>query len=42
MAIILNKAGFNVLPSTDCPADDESFRIKAAEEISNVCAHFIC
>ncbi len=39
MAIILNKAGFNVLPSTDCPADDESFRIKAAEEISKcVCS----
>jgi len=39
MAIILNKAGFNVLPSTDCPGDDETFKIKAAEEISKcVCS----
>ena len=26
MAIILQKAGFNVLPSVDCPADDETFQ----------------
>ncbi len=39
MAIILNKAGFNVLPSIDCPADDEMFKIKAAEEIKKcVCS----
>jgi len=39
MAIILNKAGFNVLPSTDCPADDETFKIRSAEEISKcVCS----
>ena len=34
MAIILQKAGFNVLPSTDCPADDTIFKEKAAEEMS--------
>lgn len=34
MAIILQKAGFNVFPSTDCPADDEVFKKKVAEEIS--------
>jgi len=33
MAIILNKAGFNVLPSIDCPADDETFKKRAAEEM---------
>ena len=33
MAIILQKAGFNVCPSVDCPADDETFKAKAAEEI---------
>ncbi len=38
MAIILNKAGFNVLPSIDCPADDETFKNKAAEEIQ----HCVC
>ena len=39
MAIILQKAGFNVLPSVDCPADDETFRAKAAEEIKKcVCS----
>ncbi len=39
MAIILQKAGFNVLPSVDCPADDETFKIKAAEEIKKcVCS----
>ncbi|MDH4058222.1 MAG: hypothetical protein OEU76_05630, partial [Cyclobacteriaceae bacterium] len=34
MAIILQKAGFNVLPATDCPADDEIFKNKVAEEIA--------
>jgi hypothetical protein len=34
MAIILQKAGFNVLPSIDCPADDETFKKKVEEEIS--------
>ncbi len=39
MAIILNKAGFNVLPSVDCPADDETFKQKAAEEMQKcVCS----
>jgi hypothetical protein len=39
MAIILQKAGFNVLPSIDCPADDETFKLKAAEEIQKcVCS----
>jgi Adenylate and Guanylate cyclase catalytic domain len=33
MAIILNKAGFNVLPSIDCPADDETFKQKSGEEM---------
>ncbi|NJN42658.1 MAG: adenylate/guanylate cyclase domain-containing protein [Flammeovirgaceae bacterium] len=33
MSIVLQKAGFNVLPSTDCPADDELFKKKVAEEI---------
>lgn len=34
MAIILQKAGFNVLPSTDCPADDETFKKKVNEELN--------
>ncbi len=39
MAIILQKAGFNVLPSVDCPADDEAFKEKTAEEIQKcVCS----
>jgi hypothetical protein len=39
MAIILQKAGFNVLPSVDCPADDETFKKRAAEEIDKcVCS----
>lgn len=39
MAIILQKAGFNVLPSVDCPADDETFKKKVAEEIDRcVCS----
>jgi len=39
MAIILQKAGFNVLPSVDCPADDVTFKEKAAEEIQKcVCS----
>jgi hypothetical protein len=33
MAIILQKAGFNVLPSIDCPADDEAFKSKVVEEM---------
>lgn len=33
MAIILQKAGFNVLPSTDCPADDNTFKIKVGDEM---------
>jgi hypothetical protein len=39
MAIILQKAGFNVLPAIDCPADDETFKQKASEEIQKcVCS----
>jgi class 3 adenylate cyclase len=39
MAIILQKAGFNVLPSVDCPADDETFKEKVAEEMKKcVCS----
>ena len=34
MALILQKAGFNVLPQTDCPADDEEFKRKVSEELS--------
>lgn len=34
MALILQKAGFNVLPSIDCPSDDESFKQKVAEDLS--------
>src|SRR5260221_108943 len=37
MGIILQKAGFNVLPSIDCPADDEAFKLKVSEEM-NRCA----
>ena len=33
LSIVLQKAGFNVLPSTDCPADDELFKKKVAEAI---------
>ncbi|MBZ5858418.1 adenylate/guanylate cyclase domain-containing protein [Flavihumibacter profundi] len=39
MAIILQKAGFNVLPAVDCPADDETFKQKTTEEIDKcVCS----
>lgn len=39
MAIILQKAGFNVFPSVDCPADDETFMKKTAEEMQKcVCS----
>lgn len=39
MAIILHKAGFNVLPSIDCPADDEAFKNKTKEEMAKcVCS----
>jgi class 3 adenylate cyclase len=39
MAIILQKAGFNVLPSVDCPADDETFKERTEEEIKKcVCS----
>ncbi len=39
MAIILQKAGFNVLPAVDCPADDETFKSKVAEEMQKcVCS----
>lgn len=39
MAIILQKAGFNVLPAVDCPAEDETFKEKVAEEMKKcVCS----
>jgi class 3 adenylate cyclase len=39
MALILHKAGFNVLPSIDCPADDDTFKRKMAEEMQKcVCS----
>lgn len=39
MAIILQKAGFNVIPTVDCPADDENFKQRVAEEIKKcVCS----
>jgi class 3 adenylate cyclase len=39
MAIILNKAGFNVLPSIDCPADDDTFKQRVEEEMQKcVCS----
>ncbi len=39
MAIILQKAGFNVLPSVDCPADDTTFKERVAEEMQKcVCS----
>jgi class 3 adenylate cyclase len=39
MAIILQKAGFNVLPSVDCPADDETFKERTVEEMKKcVCS----
>lgn len=34
MALILQKAGFNIFPSTDCPASDESFKAKVEEELA--------
>ena len=34
MALILQKAGFNVLPTVDCPSDDEGFKQKVAEDLS--------
>jgi hypothetical protein len=34
MAIVLQKAGFNVLPSTDCPADDDTFKQKVSDELA--------
>lgn len=39
MAIILQKAGFNVLPAVDCPADDDDFRKKTQEDLQKcVCS----
>ena len=35
MALILQKAGFNVVPNFDCPADDDIFKEKALEELKN-------
>lgn len=34
MALVLQKAGFSVLPSTDCPADDEEFKARVAENLA--------
>jgi len=33
MVLILHKAGFTVLPSIDCPADDEEFKRRVAEDL---------
>lgn len=33
MALILSKAGFNVFPSFDCPADENEFKAKTIEQI---------
>ncbi|MDZ4706979.1 MAG: adenylate/guanylate cyclase domain-containing protein [Saprospiraceae bacterium] len=33
MAIIIQKAGFNVFPTIDCPSDDELFKQKVAESL---------
>ncbi len=33
LAMVLQKAGFNVLPSNDCPADDEEFKNRVAEDV---------
>ncbi len=39
MAIILQKAGFNVLPSVDCPAGDQTFKERTEEELKKcVCS----
>ena len=39
MAIILGKAGFNVLPATDCPADDETCKQRVQEDLAKcVCS----
>ena len=34
IALTLQKAGFNVLPSTDCPASDDDFKTKVQEQLS--------
>ena len=34
MALILKKAGFNVFPGTDCPADDDEFMAKSNDLIN--------
>ena len=34
LALILEKAGFNVLPATDCPSDDEAFKKSAADNLA--------
>jgi len=34
MAIVLQKAGFNVLPTTDCPAEDDAFKARVAEDMA--------
>jgi len=39
MSIILQKAGFNVLPAFDCPADDDTFKQRVQEELDKcVCS----
>ena len=34
MSLILQKAGFNVLPAIDCPSDDESFKAKVQDDLA--------
>jgi len=35
MALILQKAGFHVVPNFDCPADDDQFKSRIEQELSN-------
>ena len=35
MALVLQKAGFHVVPNLDCPADDEQFKSVSQSEMSN-------
>lgn len=35
MALVLQKAGFNVVPNFDCPADDGEFKARTEQEIAH-------
>lgn len=43
MALILDKAGFNVVPGYDCPADEEDFKLKTQElmKLSDCSLHLL-